>query len=265
MSELQIQKYRETLQRSVAALDAKAPEEREAGYEKLRLAVDALLKKPELSIGPEVASMLRDSLEEMILARRGDSGEETSSGQTPDAGSAAPVAHAIADPQGARSGRHAFTRGAFVGLFVATALGAGLAWTGVLSAFEKAPGSSAVAAAYQENLPLVEIAEAFLERIRDEIVGRQAKDPDGLAKAAGAKFVPLRTLAPELAGELPKPLRKGSSVTVRADATGYKILFNWPLCATVQFAKPHLLDPVRKRGVLGCTHFGVWNETGAEW
>lgn len=245
MSELQIQKYRERLQRSVAVLDAKTPEEREAGYDKLRLAVDALLKKSKLSLGPEVASMLRDSLEEMIQARRG-------------AGRVTPSSQTIADP-------HAFTRGAFLGLVGAAALGAGLAWTGVLSAFEMTPGSSAVAAAYRANLPRVEIAEIFLERVREEIVGRQAKDPDGLAKVAGARFVPLKALAPELAGELPKALRKTTGVIVRADATGYKILFDWPLCATVQFSKPHLLDPVRKSEVLGCTHFGVWNEAGAEW
>jgi hypothetical protein len=265
MTELQIQKYKETLSRSVALLATKSPEEREAGYEKLRRAVDALLKKPELSAGPEVASMLRDSLEEMIQARRSGSGDEAKSGETPDVGLASPASHAIGAAQAAQPSRHSFTLGAFAGLVIAVVLGGGLAWSGVLSAFDKVPGSSAMAAAYEENLPLIEIAEAFLERVREEVIGLQAKDPEGLTKLAGEKFVPLKTVAPELAGELPKPLRKGSSVVVRADTTGYKILFNWPLCATVQFAKPHLLDPVRKSSVLGCTHFGVWNETGAEW
>ncbi|MEP9371348.1 hypothetical protein [Mesorhizobium sp. KR1-2] len=263
MSELQIQKIEETLRRSVAALDTKSLEEREAGYIRLRLAVDSLLKKPELSLGPEVGSMLRDSLEEMIQTRR--SGEEAQNGEVLGVGLVTPAYPASDGAQAARPGRHGFTLGTLVGLVFAGALGAGLAWSGALSAFDKVPGSSAVAAAYEENVPLIEIAEAFLERVREEVIGRQAKDPDGLTQVAGEKFVPLKTMAPELAGELPKPLRNGSNVIVRADATGYKILFNWPLCATVQFAKPQLLDPVRKNGVLGCIHFGVWNETGAEW
>lgn len=261
---LQINKYEEALRRSVAALDSRSTEEREAGYKRLRLAVDAVLKKHELSMGPEVGSMLRDSLEDMIQ-RCGDSGEGAQTGQMLKAGLVSSASQVVGGAPATHTGRHAFTLGALAGFLVGAALGAGLAWSDVLSTFGKGTGSSAVTTAYEKNLPLVQLAEAFLEHIRADIMARQAEDPDGLVKVAGAKFVSLKTVAPELASKIPKPLRKGSNVIVRADATGYKILFNWPLCATVQFARPQLLDPVRKSGVLGCTHFGVWNETGAEW
>ena len=266
MSEMHIQKYRDTLQRSVEALDSKSPDEREAGYARIRQALDVLLQKSQASMGPEVASLLRDALDEMIQARRGGTTPEASNEVAPKEGQPASTSAAGVSFKLAVAGRHAFWRGALVGLAVAVTFGAALAWTGGVPAFGKASdGSGAIAAAYRANLPRVQAAEAFLERVREEVVGQQQKEPDELARLAGAKFVPLKTIAPELASQLPKALRKGSKVIVRADAKGYKILFNWPLCSTVRFARPQLLDPVRKSSALGCTHFGLWNEPGAEW
>lgn len=256
MPEFQIQKYKDILRRSVDALEGKDPVEREAGYEKLRQAVNVLVTKSQTSMGPEVGLMLRDTLEEMIQPRPAGPGEQGDR-------KLAPGPEVIADSRTSRSGRYPFLGGVIVGLIAAAALGAGLAAAGALSGPEKVPPG--VAAAYQANLPLIPVAEGFLERIRQEVVSRQAKDPEGLRKVAGEKFVALNTLAPELAKQLPARLGRGSSVIVRADATGYKILLNWTLCATVQFAKPKLVDPVRKYSVFGCSHFGVWNQQGAKW
>lgn len=267
MSELQIQKYKDILRRSVETLETNDPAEREAGYEKLRLALEALLAKSQTSMGPEVASALGHALENMIEEHRSGRDRMDSSEQAPDDGQFAPVPdEAIARPARSRSASYTFLGGVLLGVAVSAALGAGFAAAGIVSVSEKAPaGSDPITLAYQANLPLIGVAEAFLERVRREVVGRQASDPEGLGKVAGEKFVELKNLAPELAKQIPKELRRNSTVTLRADASGYKILFNWPLCATVQFAKPELLDPVRKPAVLGCRGFGLWNEAGAAW
>lgn len=55
----------------------------------------------------------------------------------------------------------------------------------------------------------------------------------------------------------------GSGIIVRADEKRYKILQNWPLCATMAFARPEMVDPKRRGNLqLGCAYFGVWNEAG---
>lgn len=265
MSELQIQKYQDILRRSVETLETNDPAEREAGYKKLRLALEVLLAKSQTSVGPEIASALHDALENMIEEHRSGTDKADSSEQPEVDGQVAAAPLVVAQHARSHSAPYAFLAGALLGLMVAAATAVGLAAAGIVSGSANVTaGTSAVALAYQANLPLIEVAEEFLERVRQEVVGRQASDPEGLGKITGEKFVALKNLAPELAAQLPKVL-PSTAVIVRADAMGYKILFNWPLCATVQFAKPELLDPVRKPGTLGCSYFGIWNEAGAAW
>jgi hypothetical protein len=130
------------------------------------------------------------------------------------------------------------------------------------------PASSPTAAleqAYKANLPQVDIAAKFLERVRDRVIQRQKEDGDALAALAEKKYIALKDFDPELAKQLPKSLPKGSAVIVRANAKDYKVLFNWPLCGTVQVARPDLVDPRRKLNVVGCSHFGLWTKGAAAW
>jgi hypothetical protein len=272
-------KYQEVLHRALNSLVAQNCTEREAGYEKLRKASDALLDKNRLAFGPEVVAQLRGTLEAMITDHRRHSQEpelETSPAGAIEAPGAKPIGTGLPHQEvrgrgslGLRNHLIVGIMGAFIGSAVVLIGLITLSATGLISISLTAEGptatETALKAAYEAKLPEVEIAAAFLERLRKEVIARQQNDPSGLSALASDKFVKLKTAMPELAAQLPKKLPKGSAVILRADAAGYKILFNWPLCATVQYTKPDLVDPVRARKVLGCSHFGVWNEAAAKW
>jgi hypothetical protein len=281
MHDEKVAKYQEVLQRALSNLDARNSAEREAAYDKLRKANEALLEKNQRSFGPEVAAQLRETLETMISDHRRQSDGPDIEGSPPGLGDIAAPAekadaeepiHQEADNWGSfRLGNHliAGVIGAFLGAALTTAVLMTLSAIGLFSTSpiedEPAAVGVALATAYEANLPEVEAAATFLEQVREEVITRQQNDAAGLTAVAGTKFVKLKVAMAELATQSPKTLPKGSEVILRADATGFKILFNWPLCATVQYARPDLVDPVRARNVLGCSHFGVWNEAGAKW
>lgn len=203
MSELGIQKYKDILRRSVETLDVNDPASCEVGYEKLRLALEALLAKSQTSMGPEVASALGHALENMIEEHRSGRSRADSSEQAADDSQVTSVPEVFAQP--ARSRSYTFLGGVLLGVAVSAALGAGFAAAGIVSVSEKASaGSDPVTVAYQANLPLIGVAEAFLERVRQEVVGRQASDPEGLGKIAGEKFVVLKNWHPNLPSSFPR-------------------------------------------------------------
>ncbi|WP_353646352.1 hypothetical protein [Mesorhizobium sp. WSM2239] len=253
---LDSQKYTETLRRAVSSIEDTESDSREKSYDKIRKANERFLDKHRDLFAPEAVVQLTAALEEMIAAHRREA--------EPLADKAIPNStHLSNGPLGdAGPEASAAWRRFLVGMF----LGIGIGVVGTLSVFLLSEGETlALQLANKKNLPQVEIAVGFLDRIREEVTSRQRDDADGLSAVAGAKMIGLKSVMPELAREMPKTLPKSSAVVLRADATGYKILFNWPLCATVQYARPDLVDPVRARDVLGCSHFGIWNEAGAKW
>lgn len=118
---------------------------------------------------------------------------------------------------------------------------------------------------YQKNIAQIVPAADFLSNVKAEIVRWQKTRASRLTKIAGKKFVPLKDINDKLASQMPESLPPGSAVVVRANATDYKILFNWPLCATVQVARPDLVDPMRSVDGLGCAAFGLWTGKAANW
>jgi hypothetical protein len=279
MLDEKVKRYQEALHRALNNLGAQNSAEREVGYEKLRKASDTLLDKNLRAFGPEVVAQLHETLEAMISNHRHhseESGRETSPPVATEAPRAKPIGAGL--PHQKVRGRGSFdlrnhlivgVMGALLSAAVVLSSLITLSATGLISISLTAEGhtatETALKASYEAHLPQVEVAAAFLERLRNEVIARQQNDAAGLSALAGNKFVKLKAVMPELAAQLPKTLPKGSAVILRADAAGYKILLNWPLCATVQYAKPELVDPVRARNVFGCSHFGLWNEAGAKW
>ena len=87
-----------------------------------------------------------------------------------------------------------------------------------------------------------------------------------LEEKASKAYVPVSTLDPNLAKEMPATLPPGSTIIVKVDRKDYKILFNWTLCGAVSIAKPEMVDPVRtKINTIGCPYFGLWTDGAAKW
>ncbi|WP_353644251.1 hypothetical protein [Mesorhizobium sp. WSM2239] len=272
---LDIQKYTETLRRAVSSIEDPESDNIEKSYDKLRNANGRFLEKHRDSFGPEAAAQVTAALEEMIAdhQRHANAESETSDPrpvETSETASPTVIGSLHQDVGagglGSKNNLIIGIIGAFLGVALTIATWLALPDIGLITT---SPADDETAAAliasYEAHLPQVAAAATFLERVREEVITRQQNDAAELTALAGAKFVKLNAAMPELAAQSPKTLPKGSAVILRADATGYKILFNWPLCATVQYARPDLVDPVRARDVLGCSRFGVWNEAGAKW
>lgn len=270
------QRYRNLLQKACLDETANDAPARERIYARMHDLNEAMLEKRVSTLDPAKAAALRQALRDVV-------GEDKSAFWIAQA-SVLPVAEAanakpretVAPPpvQPMPPVRPAMAARLVT---LATGIVAGmavvLAGTWAIDPAETspttAPGTPAFSQswqkAYQAGVPKVEIASAFLERVSDAVIDRQNEDGVGLTAVAGGDFVPLKDVAPELAAEFPKEL-KGSKIIVRADEVGYKILLDWPLCATAQIVKPDMVDPKRRRkATVGCSHFGVWNKSGAEW
>ena len=120
---------------------------------------------------------------------------------------------------------------------------------------------------YRNSLPQVQPAIEFLRKVTDSVMALQKSDRAMLEEKAAKKFVQLKVLDEKLASDMPRSLPRDSVVTVRANRTDFKVLFNWPLCGAVKITQPGLVDPARAKSgdVLGCTHFGFWTPGAAGW
>jgi hypothetical protein len=119
---------------------------------------------------------------------------------------------------------------------------------------------------YEETLPLVPVAVDALHKVSAMVIRMQKDDPAGLEEKASKAYVPVSTLDPNLAKEMPATLPPGSTIIVKVDRKDYKILFNWTLCGAVSIAKPEMVDPVRtKINTIGCPYFGLWTDGAAKW
>jgi hypothetical protein len=119
---------------------------------------------------------------------------------------------------------------------------------------------------YNATAPLLPAAVDYLHKVADAVAEMQKTSPEELETKASHRFIPVSTLDPALWKQFPKSMPPGSSVVLRADKSGYKVLFNWTLCGAAYFAKPEMVDPVRARaGMLGCPYFGLWTPGAAKW
>lgn len=280
MSDNDRQRYRNLLQK--ACLDEKADSgpARERVHARMHDLNEAMLERRAATLDPAKAAELRQALRD-VVEEDGKAFRIAQASAAPSVDSARADPGGVAPPGSAPAGAQRLrpARGAMAARLTTLATGAvagmavALAAMWAIAPAETSPTAAAGVPAlsqswqkaYQAAVPKVEIAAAFLERVSDAVADRQTEDGVGLTAVAGGDFVPLKAVAPELAAQFPKEL-KGSKVIVRADEVGYKILFDWPLCATAQIVKPDLVDPKRRRkATVGCSHFGVWNKSGAAW
>lgn len=129
---------------------------------------------------------------------------------------------------------------------------------------EAATRQAAFEAAFQATRDTAEKEIALLERIENAVLERQRTDGAGLAKAAGRRFQKIEDVMPEFDAERESLGDDRLNITIRANADDYKVLFTTPMCGTVRFMRPELLDPRRFDEGIGCRAFGAWNEGGAQ-
>lgn len=276
MIETQKEKYRTIIQSASKHLALGDFDGREALYKKLRAANEALFAKKGASLTPEAMAALNKALEDVIAEDRQAIGLPFSS--------AAPAADSAQNPPiaGETEGslrnstdtppKKSSGKGFFFGLVSGVALTAvvgGIAMaTGYMPVGQSATGpatNSTLETLYKKDVAQIAVAGDYLEQIRNAIQSRQQKDATALTALFGGKFLPLAKVDRELARKMPKTLPKGTAIILRADATDHKILFNWPLCAAVQVAKPEMVDPKRAGNSLGCQNFGIWTAKAANW
>jgi hypothetical protein len=138
--------------------------------------------------------------------------------------------------------------------------------TYVPTLFNESKAVDALRLQYDNALPHLPAATSFLHKVSEAIINKQKADGDALARTASAKFIPLKTLDPQLATKMPATLPPGTEMIVRADKDDFKILYNWTLCGTAKVTKPDMVDPVRDRaGAVGCPYFGLWTAGAARW
>ncbi|MDI6026620.1 hypothetical protein QBK99_10505 [Corticibacterium sp. UT-5YL-CI-8] len=293
MLEKQKEKYRNYIQRLSQDTDVSNADARQAIYAKLQKANEDMISKNRDSFGDDYVELLRRALSETIAENeaRYDVGIDSASDPDPidelhqstaadapahDTGEyseAEPVAQAEPHLSGMpAASKPRLNRTMLIGL----ALGAlativilyGLTASGIASVSfngQQIARNNYVTTAYADQEPQVQVAREYLVKVRDAVIAMQKKDAAAVTKVAGSKLVPLKALDRKLAAELPKSLPTGTQASVRANDKGYKILLNSPLCSTVELADVALVDPVRKRVGLGCTHFGMWNAGGAKY
>lgn len=293
MLEKQKEKYRNYIQRLSQDADVSAGDVRQVIYAKLQKANEDMISKNRDSFGDDYVELLRRALSETIAENEARYNTGTNSTAEPDpidelhqstvadealahdAGEyneAEQVTYATPQLSGTpAASKPRFNQSVLIGL----ALGAlativilyGLTASGIASVSfngQQIARNSYVTTAYAEQEPQVQVARDFLVKVRDAVIAMQKKDAAAVTKVAGSKLVPLKALDRKLASQLPKSLPTGTQVSVRANDKGYKILLDSPLCSTVELADIALVDPVRKRVGLGCTHFGMWNAGGAK-
>jgi len=156
--------------------------------------------------------------------------------------------------------------------FVA-AIGAGIGAGYLLSATQAGPNTIDEPAfaqryferTYRDQANVLEAAFAYLRELSDEIVRRQRNDRESLARSEKA-FVLLSTYDAALAKKMPASLPPGTTVTLRATPTDFKILLNWTLCGMASVSHPEMVDKVRNTvATIGCPYFGVWTPGATNW
>jgi len=146
-------------------------------------------------------------------------------------------------------------------LLAGAAVGAGLVFIGMNYVTPAASGlhdARALDGELAELQPQLAEAKAFLDEVRSYVESNTAE----IGQTAAQRFVNLQDINPQLAEAAPE-LAAGGAVLMRADGTGYKILYRSPLCSVAKFLEPGMVDPIRDPNAVGCMHFGYWNEAGA--
>lgn len=277
------QRYKAYILRLAAETSSDDLRTKLAIYDKLRAANEQMIRNNGATIGAERASLLRAALEEAI--REHDAGEESPAAapdnrpepyKVPDDPAAipplkqmkqrTPAAPAVPASK-AQSGKGRWlVLGGILGILLTAAVLAAL-YSVELIGFSIGPQAvgrqTLLERRYPEGLSDIDPAMAFMRRVEQEILRRQKTDAAALVAVAGGGFKPLSAIDPDLAKQQPA-LLGGNSMVVQADAKGYKLLYSSPLCATVRFAQPALIDPVRDFKGLGCYYFGLWNDAGSK-
>ena len=196
MIEEQKQKYRLLLARATAHLSPDARHPREDVYRQLRSANEGMIGNGERKIAAHIAEDLRRALDEVIAEdrRRLLPAGEAGALLGPEMAESDAGNDETPEPRH-RTGRFA------IGLVLGGAIGLAALAAVAMFGFPGFQGNDAAAAravkfeqAYQALYPQVEVASAFLERVREYVVERQTSDPTGLTAVAGQKFVPLSDL-----------------------------------------------------------------------
>jgi hypothetical protein len=257
------QRYRDLIRKGVESTGRDDPQARQAVYDKLRSANEAMLVKKGNAYSPGQSADIRRSLEEAIAEYEGtySSAMFNVAGRNASAATAADAsAHR---PEQTRS----YLTGALAGIAAVLLLGILLIGTGFLTLSTdraQAARSETVERELVAAGTQLRDALALLDKVRAEVIKRQQQDPAALTNLAGAKFIGLPAFDPALQRAFPKTLPKGSAVVLRADGAAYKIIVNWPLCPATKLLRPDLVDPVRDVPGLACGGFGIWNSAGAK-
>ena len=261
------QKYREYLDKMLEGVDPEDNAQHEEALAKLRASNERMLAKDPRLQDSGRAQLMRDALEDVIRERSSPPADDDALQPAEE-----PTAE-LPPPQAAASTRYAppnRSRDFLIGL-AAGAVGAivilGLvAATGTVSLLT---GASAQRAQlfeenYQASLPQLEAASSYLRQIEEEVLRRQREEPAALTDAAGESFLPLYRFDGMLTEQMPDNLPRGSNISVRANATAYKIIMAGPLCRIAFIAQPDLVDPRRVEDGLNCFRIALWNDEGAE-
>jgi hypothetical protein len=245
------EKFTRAIRKAIADRNAQSPEEREKIYSAARAALGRNTSNPAL------AETLDSAIADIEASYAPPLKEEI-----------APAAAEAVEPVAVPRRTGLLQR--FAIFAVGIVLGAiGSAWL-MSSLVPVASGTSEVGDVldrkYRNELPHVPVAITFLRKVSDAVIARQKTDRAGLEAVAAKSFVPLKSVDPDLANQMPNTLPPGSGIVLRADGFNFKILFNWTLCSAVSMTNPNMVDPVRnKADVLGCPYFGVWTPGAAKW
>jgi hypothetical protein len=243
---LRKQQYAEIVAKAVASKGGATFEARKKVYEQLITANDRINVK----LPPEVAADMRDELRERIAVHEalfGDAANEWRNEGRPN----------TSERRVGRGG--SATLGFMFGVFCAGIIAFLLIDQSGAKQYDPLALDVRIAALQ----PKVDQAERFLQSAREYVERQMLEDPDGLEAKAGRDYVLFSDIAPP---ELMKraPEIPGADLLVLVADGGYKILYLSALCTAVQLVRPVLVDPTRTVFPLGCTHFGYWNEAGAQ-
>jgi hypothetical protein len=163
-----------------------------------------------------------------------------------------------------REGR--FLTGLAAGLVVGGLIAFGLlsqgAGTGPALPAEAAQRQAAFEADFQATREIADREIALMQRIEAALLERQQSDGIALARVAGRRFQKVEDVLPEFADVRKAVGDNHLTVWVRANENDFKIRFDSPLCATIRYVRPDLLDIRRPVEGIGCRFFGVWTEGG---
>jgi hypothetical protein len=252
---MQTEKIQSTLRKAIADRGARTPEEREEVYAKAR-AVLARTATGNAAVQSALDAAIQSIEAEFAI-------QSTEAGYSADEEGDATMTDARASKSEGSRNIGNYLIGAAGGAVIAGAAVFGASAMGFGSSPAPSEEHAKFDQLYAAGQPYVGAAKNYLEAVRQAVVAMQKSDPAKLAPAEKT-FVSL-TVAMGNAAPKPPALPKGSYVIVRADAKNYKILMAGPLCATMQFASPEIVEPQRDAGVLGCAYFGLWSAGAQEW